>query len=58
MKIKVFLLALFALVFSCTAFSQDSTKTKTKAVHHTMAHKHMTTKKMKAKKMAVDSTKK
>jgi len=58
MKIKVLLLAFFALVFSCTAFSQDSTKTKTKTMHHTTAHKHATTTKMKAKKMAADSTKK
>ena len=58
MKIKVLLLAFFALVFSCTAFSQDSTKTKTKAVHHTMAHKHTTVSKMKTKKAAADSTKK
>ncbi len=40
MKIKSLLIAIFALVISCSAFSQDSTKT----MHHhstgSMHHKH------------------
>ena len=42
MKIKSFLIGFFALIISCSAFSQDSTKTST--MHHhstgTMHHKH------------------
>ncbi len=71
MKIKGFLFTLFALVFGCSAFSQDSTKTtmhhKT-ATHHKMTpHKHHMTSKSssgtmtKSKKMSgtdmSDSTK-
>ena len=43
MKIKSLLIAFFALVISCSAFSQDSTKTMhhhSTSMHHKKHHKH------------------